>query len=168
MKFLHSRVTFLNSRIAAGFTLIELVIVIAIIGILAATLAPSMSGYLMRGRDTARLSDLHSIGLALEQYGLTEDGYPGHISGCYPTLALSGKYLNKTHISPSGTSYNEGCGPSGIYGYSNTTGAYVTSSYILMAIMENRYAGNYTGSTVGFTGDLLQIAIDNIKLYSKQ
>jgi hypothetical protein len=37
-----------------------------------------------------------------------------------------------------------------------------------MTIMENEYAGNYTGSTIGFTGELLQIAIYNITVNSKK
>jgi prepilin-type N-terminal cleavage/methylation domain-containing protein len=114
-------------KIPKGFTLIELMIIIAIIGVLVTTVAPAMSGYVMRARDTARLSDLYNIGLALGSYELEQEAYPDHASGCYPALALSGKYINKQYISPSGTSYNEGCGPSGLYGYK--TGIYIDDNH---------------------------------------
>jgi type II secretory pathway pseudopilin PulG len=81
-------------------------IAIAIIGILASTLFPYMSGYVMRARDTARQSDIYSISLALSSYILAEESYPAHVSGCYPYESLSG-YTTKKYVSPSGTGYNE-------------------------------------------------------------
>jgi hypothetical protein len=37
-----------------------------------------------------------------------------------------------------------------------------------MSRLENPIGGNYTGSTIGFTGELLQIAVDNILATSKK
>lgn len=50
------------------FTLAELMIVIGVIGILAASLYPSLSSYLARGRDTVRVTDLKNIENALRLY----------------------------------------------------------------------------------------------------
>ncbi len=44
-----------------GFTLVELIVVIAIIGVLAAILVPSMLGYVKRSRRTADISGAKSI-----------------------------------------------------------------------------------------------------------
>jgi prepilin-type N-terminal cleavage/methylation domain-containing protein len=51
-----------------AFTLIEMLVVIAIIGILAALLLPALSRGKERGRTIACLSNLHQIGVALQVY----------------------------------------------------------------------------------------------------
>jgi general secretion pathway protein G len=61
----------------AGFTLLELLIVIAIIGVLASLVAVSYSSAQRRARDSQRQSDLKAIQNALEQYYADNDGnYP--------------------------------------------------------------------------------------------
>lgn len=63
-----------HSRHRVAFTLIELLIVIAIIGILAGLLFPAFRKAQMRSRQTACTSNLHQFGLALVQYRLDHDG----------------------------------------------------------------------------------------------
>jgi prepilin-type N-terminal cleavage/methylation domain-containing protein len=71
-----------------AFTLVELMIVIAIIGILAAALFPSMSTYIQRSRDTAtsaNIKKLHSkLFLTLQDFGWRYPGLTPDIWYCIP------------------------------------------------------------------------------------
>lgn len=58
----------------AGFTLIEFLVVIAILGILAAILFPVFSGTCEKGRHASCLSNLKQIGSAITPYAQAYDG----------------------------------------------------------------------------------------------
>ncbi len=73
-----------------GFTLVELIIVIMIIGILAATLLPKVMGAPAKARDAARTADLNAIATALELYYADNSAYPAAAAGVGPTLVSSG------------------------------------------------------------------------------
>lgn len=64
----------------AGFTLIEMMTVIAIIMILAAILLPVMSRVQEQSRRTECMSNLHQIAVAIKLYKLDERGYPKDLS----------------------------------------------------------------------------------------
>ena len=67
-------------RMKKAFTLIEMLIVIVIIGILAAALIPRLLSVQGRARDTKRKADLQQIGSALAIYKIDNSGFP-NISG---------------------------------------------------------------------------------------
>lgn len=61
-----------------GFTLIELLIVVAIIAILAAIAIPNFLQAQIRAKITKAKSDLRTIALAAESYGIDHNTYPPH------------------------------------------------------------------------------------------
>src|SRR4051812_893335 len=74
--FLHARSSIRYRRFSAGFTLVEMLIVIALIGILAAALVEKMDAALAQARDTRRKADLHKLQLALTVYYARNGNFP--------------------------------------------------------------------------------------------
>lgn len=66
----------LNYRKRAGFTLVELLIVIVIIAILAAISIVAYRGMQERARDAMRHSDISAITKALQMYKIDHGSYP--------------------------------------------------------------------------------------------
>ena len=71
-----------------GFTLIELMIVIAIIGILAAIAIPQFSAYRKRSYNAAAQSDLRNAATAQEAYYVDEETYTSTVSLLVGTYGL--------------------------------------------------------------------------------
>lgn len=71
-----------NLRSQKGFTIVELLIVIVVIGILAALVLNSFAGVQAKARDTERATDVKALATQLEAY------YNGDVGqGSYPLLA---------------------------------------------------------------------------------
>ena len=86
-----------------GFTLIELMIVIAIIGILAAIAIPQFSAYRKRSYNSAAQADLRNAATAQEAYYVDENSYytgaVGGLTGSQYGLFLS----NNVNLTVSGS-----------------------------------------------------------------
>ncbi len=86
----------MNQKAQAGFTLIELMIVVAIIGILAAVAIPAYQNYVKRAAYTEVVSQMTSYKLAIEeafQNGVALDAMDAATGGADPT---AGSGLPKT------------------------------------------------------------------------
>lgn len=70
-----------------GFTLVELLIVIAIIGVLSTVVLSSLTNAKAKSRDTRRLADLQQIHNALELYFSENASYPVMIATSNPDVS---------------------------------------------------------------------------------
>lgn len=67
---------YFSAKISTGFTLIEMLVVISIIGILATLVAANLNSARSRARDAQRKSDLKNIETALRLYYNDNSRYP--------------------------------------------------------------------------------------------
>jgi prepilin-type N-terminal cleavage/methylation domain-containing protein len=122
---------FLVKKHKNGFSLMELLIVIAIIGALVAIAVSSYSSAQKRSRDSRRSSDLKAIQNAWEQY------YSDN-SGAYPaTCTISAAYL------PQGMPVDPKTG-------SSYTGSCSASVYCFCGAVENTGKGNASDASCTF------------------
>jgi type IV pilus assembly protein PilE len=95
-----------KSRFHAGFTLIELMIVVAIIGILAAIVIPNYSDYVMRGKLVEGTSTLSDGRIKMEQFfqdNRTYAGGPAPAATTNFTYAAGGLSATAYTITATGT-----------------------------------------------------------------
>ena len=71
-----------QAKNSAGFTLVELLVVIATIGVLVALLLPALSSVMEAARRTNCSSHLHQIGLALNGYQTRKNAFPTGCEDC--------------------------------------------------------------------------------------
>lgn len=92
-------------RTAAGFTLLELLVVLVILGLLAGLVAPQVFSYLGRARtDTARIQ-IENLGGLLDLYRLDVGRYPSEDEGLRALLdrppglqGWNGPYLTRADV----------------------------------------------------------------------
>jgi general secretion pathway protein G len=106
----------LSTRRTAGFTLIEILVVIVILGILAALIVPRVMDRPDQARVVAARSDIAAIMSALKLYRLDNGAYPSADQGLaalvkkpergeIPRNWKSGGYLEKLPVDPWGIEY---------------------------------------------------------------
>ena len=87
------RSCFAGSRLAAGFTLIELMITVAIVGILASIALPSYRGYIVKTRRAEAMSELTKAQTVIERCYGANFTYVGACSPATPTTTPNGFYI---------------------------------------------------------------------------
>lgn len=145
-----------------GFTLLELLIVIAIIGILSALLMVNFVGIKQRARDGQRKSNLRQIQSALELYRADQGSYIDQLQSCGANLqSVSGTiYMRKIPCDPL----------DGTTSYSYWTD---TRKYCLRACLENasdkdadQQSANYNQNNPNPIGCALSVCPQNTYSYT--
>lgn len=89
-------------RSKLGFTLVELLVVVAIIAILSTIILGTLGGARKQARDTKRLADLKQLQTALEFYANSnQDNYPTSLTGL-----VTGGYVPAAPLDPGGGAYS--------------------------------------------------------------
>lgn len=86
----------------SGFTLIEIMVVVVILGILAALVAPNILGRTGEARITAAQSDINSISNALDLYKLDNHAYPSTDQGLEALVSKPSGYPEPANWNPEG------------------------------------------------------------------
>lgn len=128
---------FLQSK--KGFTLVEVLIVVAIVGILASFAIVGIGPVQKRGRDARRLSDLRQIQNGLELYFQKNGAYP--LGGGYATMAGLLKSNGITQLVPNDPLSNA----AKTYWYTTDSGG---TTYMLAARLEDTGNSAFNGALV--------------------
>ncbi|KKS30522.1 MAG: Type IV pilus biogenesis protein [Parcubacteria group bacterium GW2011_GWA2_43_11] len=110
------------TKVSRGFTFVELMVTIAIIGILSAVVFPSLTGARERARDAERVTEVGQIALGIELYYNTCRAYPATLTtsannGCPSSITLA-TFLPTIPVDPKGVAY----------GYGTASGAFVVAA----------------------------------------
>jgi general secretion pathway protein G len=103
-------------RDSRGFTLIEMIVVVIILGLLAGLVAPKLFGRVGQSKQVAARAQIELLGAALDQYSLDMGSYPTALDGLIRGSGggnWNGPYLKKNAIpnDPWGNPYNYKCCP---------------------------------------------------------
>lgn len=129
-----------------GFTLVEVLIVISIIGLLASIILVGLGGFRAKGRDTRRVADLRAVQAGLELYYTKFNEYPSdnNWDALSSALRSAGIGVNSVPRDPSGSQggYDQ-------YAYDTSSDR---QSYILRARLEDGNAPQLRDDFDSFEG----------------
>ena len=96
-----------KSKGEKGFTLIEILIVVAIIGMLSSVVLVGLGSFRSRGRDARRVADLREVQNALELYYAKNGNYPIGNNVNVSTLGLQSAGIGVTKVPTDPTNNGE-------------------------------------------------------------
>lgn len=116
--------------------------VIAIVGVLSAALFPSMTGYLQRSRDAARMSHINDISISLGAYYVDKERYPSEVSsGCIPQELI--EYMPRwIPVDPSPGRLTDGCDGTDGMTYAYRSPVIDMPVFLIGADMETEFGWN--------------------------
>lgn len=137
----------LTNKVSQAFTLIEMLVVVSLIGILAALALVSFGASQKQARDTTRKSDLKQYQTALEMYGnMTSGLFPSRTSAVSASSTLCSDLNTKLEpdISCSEDPKNAS-DTTFVYRYisNGTSGTTSATSYVLWSLIENSSTTQY-------------------------
>ncbi len=118
-----------------GFTLIEILVVLAIIGVIIAFMLPNFLGTQDRAKEGSVKAILHSVQLAIEAYNMENEIYPigtnVPLKSLYDNYLAPGGYLSSLPKNPfTGQPYTDQDIPGKIvYNYDQNSGKYTLTGY---------------------------------------
>ncbi len=110
MKSVAKKTRYERRAASSGLTLVEILIVVAVLGILAALIIPEYQNYTQRAKESAAKENLHILRIAIERYAATHNGiapgYPDDNASAEPdyttfqTAIVGGGYLSQIPKNP--------------------------------------------------------------------
>lgn len=129
-----------------GFTLIEILVVVSIIGLLASVVLVGLGGFRERGRDARRIADLRSLQNGLEIYYAKNNEYPATLD----TIVSAGIGVNKIPKDPLGRDY--------LYSLSANKQSYIVAANLEAVTGDPMFNDSYQGGVTGYSGTVATCA----------
>ncbi|MHC5116328.1 MAG: type IV pilin protein [Planctomycetota bacterium] len=146
-----------------GFTLVELMIVVTILGILAAIVIPEFQGHASESRESAVKSSLHTVRSQIELYNMQHESDLGYIG----TMPATGTYVGTqlTGTSAANGSAQASKTPNGTYPHGPYLMGMPKNPYNNLSDIKIVPAGNtFSDAADGSTGWLYQAETATFKI----